>query len=151
MNTKLIKTIFVTAMAMILTCGLSSAGERMKAIEMGESGQTVLFRMSPEEIAAEDAEAARIAALIASKPKEPMTETYEMAESGEAITFPMSAEEIKIAEGREAERAAKRAASKLKNPNKPNVVVEEFELCECGEIITFTKPAQKTGQEVKSQ
>ena len=115
----------------------------MKAYEMGESGQVVLFSMTPEEIAAEDAETARLASLRESTPKEPMMETYAMAESGEVISFPMSAEEIKTAERQAAEKAAKRSASKHESVRKPNVVVEGLELCECGEIITFTKTNTK--------
>ena len=38
-----------------LTYGLATAGEKMKAYEMGEAGQVVLFPMSPQEIAAEAA------------------------------------------------------------------------------------------------
>lgn len=143
MTAKLIKSILVMVMAVTLTAGLSAAGERMKAYEMGESGQVVLFSMNPEEIAAEDAKTTRMAALRESESKEPIMETYEMAESGEVISFPMSAEEIKTAERLVAEKTAKRSASKRESVKKPNVVVEEHELCECGEIITFTRANTK--------
>ena len=98
MTAKLIKSTLVAAMAVALTCGPATARERMRAYEMGESGQVVFFSMTPEEIAAEDARITRLAAREESGSKEPMMVTYEMAESGELIGFPMSAEEIETAE-----------------------------------------------------
>jgi hypothetical protein len=63
----------------------------------------------------------------------------EMGESGENISFPMSAEEIQRTALREAQEAAQRTAQKNIKANKPNIPVEECELCESGEIITFVK------------
>ena len=143
MTAKLIKSALVMVMAVALTAGMPAAGERMKAYEMGESGQVVFFSMTPEEIAAEDMQTARLAALRESRSEEPVMVTFEMAESGEVISFPASAEEIKTAERQAAENAAKKTASKPKGVQNPKVVVEEYELCECGEIITFPRTNKK--------
>jgi len=62
-----------------------------------------------------------------------------MGESGESISFPMSAEEIQRTALREAQEAAQRTAQQNMRANKPNVPVDECELCESGEIITFVK------------
>ena len=127
MTAKLIKSILVTVMAVTLTCGLATAGEKMKAYEMGESGQVVLFPMTAQEIAAETA---LLAAIKRSEIEAPMVKTFELAESGETITFPMSAEEI---------RAAKADMTEVKSvqTKQTDVTVEEYELAESGCIICF--------------
>ena len=93
MTAKLIKSILVTVVALTLTCGLATAGEKMKVYEMGESGQNVSFPMSAEEIqrtALRDAqEAAQRTArknMRANKPNVPVDEC-KLCESGEIITF----------------------------------------------------------------
>jgi hypothetical protein len=139
MTAKLIQLIVVTVTAVALACGLATAGEKMKPYEMGESGQVVMFPMTPEQIAGEDAKNARRTALKESKATEPMVVTYELAESGEVIHFPATAEEIKAAGKQPAESVAKRFASEHEKVKKPNVVVKGYELCECGEIIRFSR------------
>jgi hypothetical protein len=142
MTAKLIKSILVMVMAVTLTAGLATAGEKMKVYEMGESDQTVAFKMTAEEIAAENAENARLAAINADNRQKSKAGllVIEMGESGESISFPMSAEEIQRTALREAQEAAQRTAQQNMRANKPNVPVEECELCESGEIITFVKP-----------
>jgi hypothetical protein len=139
MTAKLIRLILVTVAAVALTCGLATAGEKMKTYEMGESGQVVMFLMTPQEIVAENAKNPRRTALKKPEATGPMMITYELAESGEVITFPMTAEEIEAAGKKAAEKAAKRSASEHEKVKNPNVVVEEYELCECGKIISFTR------------
>ncbi len=141
MTAKLIKSILVMVMAVTLTAGLATAGEKMKVYEMGESGQTVEFKMTAEEIAAENAENARLAAINADNRQKSITRflVIEMGESGQNVSFPMSAEEIQRTVLKEAQEAAQRTAQKNIKTNKPNVPVEECELCESGEIITFVK------------
>lgn len=63
--------------------------KRVKIIEIAESGQIFEFQMSPEEIASEDAEKARLVALRKTgfnKPKKPVA-SFELAESGMIIEF----------------------------------------------------------------
>ncbi len=141
MTAKLIQSILVMVMAVTLTAGLATAGQNLKVYEMGESGQTVAFKMTAEEITAENAENARLAAINADNRQKSKTGflVIEMGESGENISFPMSAEEIQRTALKEAQEAAQRTAQKNIKANKPNVPVEECELCESGEIITFTK------------
>ncbi len=128
-------------MAVTLTAGLATAGEKMKVYEMGESGQTVEFKMTAEEIAAENAENARLAAINADNRQKSITRflVIEMGESGQNVSFPMSAEEIQRTVLKEAQEAAQRTAQQNMRANKPNVPVDECELCESGEIITFVK------------
>ena len=127
MTAKLIKSILVTVMAVTLTCGLATAGEKMKAYEMGESGQMVLFPMTAQEIAAETA---LLAAIKRSEIEAPTVKTFELAESGETFTFPMSAEEI---------RAAKADMTEVKSVHskQADATVVEYELAESGCIICF--------------
>ena len=148
MTAKIINSILVTAMALTLTYGLATAGEKMKVYEMGESGQTVVFKMTAEEIIAENGEKARLAAINAASHQKPKARLLViiMGESGESISFPMSAEEIQRTALREAREAAKRTAQKNMKANKPKVLVEECELCESGEIITFTRPNSEAGE-----
>ena len=62
---------------------------RFKTIEMGESGQIVSFLMTPEEMAAEDAEKQRLSEIRRkSSVNDRQTVAYEMAESGMLIEFP---------------------------------------------------------------
>jgi len=130
MIAKLMKSILVTVMAVTLTCGLATAGGKMKAYEMGESGQVVLFPMTPQEIAAEAAEGAKLAAIKRSETEAPMVKTFELAESGEILTYPMSAEGI---------RAAKAARTEVKSvrSKQTDVTAEEYELSESGITISL--------------
>lgn len=68
------------------------AEQRVKIFELAESGQTIEFSMTPEEIAAEDAENERLAELREAKLKMPQkcVEGFELAESGAIIEFPSS-------------------------------------------------------------
>jgi len=127
MTAKLIKSILVTILAVTLACGVVTAGEKMKAYEMGEAGQVLLFTMTPQEIAAE---AAMLAASKRSEIEAPMVKTFEMAESGETISFPMSAEEI---------RAAKAARAEVKSvqAKQTHAAGVEYELAESGCVICF--------------
>ncbi|CAB1056638.1 hypothetical protein D1BOALGB6SA_1375 [Olavius sp. associated proteobacterium Delta 1] len=89
--------IFSLIIAILLTIGMTLetdpaiAQNRVKIFEMAESGQTVEFPMSPDEIAAEDADNARLATLRKSgldKANKPVT-SFELAESGIVIKFPV--------------------------------------------------------------
>jgi len=129
MTAKLIILILATVLAVTLACGLATAMEKMKAYEMGETGQVVLFPMTPQEIAAE---AALLAAIKRSEVEAPMVKTFEFAESGETIIFPMSAEEI---------RAAKAAMTEVRSVQvkDTDLQVEEYKLAESGIVIKFPK------------
>ena len=76
-------------MISFITAGIALADERVKVIEMGESGQIVEFPMSPEEIASENQENARLAAIRKAKLKNSQKHVvaFELAESGIVIEF----------------------------------------------------------------
>ena len=133
------RIILIISLLMIISfiaVSTALAEERVKVIEMGESGQTVEFPMTPKEIASEDAEFARLDAIRQAnrnKPKERMQAT-EMGESGQIVEFPMSPEEI-ASENQENARLAAIRKAKLKNSQKHVVA---FELAESGIVIEFS-------------
>lgn len=93
--------------AILLTIGISletstaTAEKRVKIFEMAESGQIVEFPMNPKEIAAEDAERARLAALRKAASNSPgkAAKSFGLAESGIIIAFPLPQPEM-LAENR---------------------------------------------------
>jgi O-acetyl-ADP-ribose deacetylase (regulator of RNase III) len=111
------------------------AGDRVKVYEMAESGITIEFKMTPEEIAAEDTENARLAALREANKNNPRkrVKVFEMGESGQIVSFPMTAEEIAAEDAENARQAAIRK-TKSEEPKKQVVI---YELAESGIAIEF--------------
>jgi hypothetical protein len=132
------------------------AAERQKVYEMGESGQTVSFRMTIKEIAAEDTEKERIATIRETKTQKSKQrrKIFEMGESGQIISFPMTADEI-VAEDAKIARLKALHDSKV---SKEGSEVVTFELAESGETIEFhvkgvdimTGGVAKTGTSVEA-
>ena len=118
------------------------AEERVKTFELAESGIIIEFPMTADEIAAENAENARQAALE-KKPRE-RQEQIELAESGLVIEFPMTAEERAAEDAENARRAAVRGKD-VQLPDRPAVV---FELAESGQTIEFPVKATRTVQKM---
>ena len=56
MKNMILITFILLVMGIFLTIDPVIAGDRFKIYELAESGVTIEFKMSPEEIAAEDAE-----------------------------------------------------------------------------------------------
>ena len=133
------KNYFAYTLTMIFgiftTLNAAMAEERVKVFELAESGQVIEFPMTAEEIAAEDAEKARQAALRNARAKAPQErlERIELAESGGVIEFPMTADEIAAEDAENARRAAMQA--KHAKPAEKTVMV--FELAESGGVIEF--------------
>ena len=130
--------VFILAMALLFVANSTQAQKRWKIIEMGESSQQVNFLMSEEECAAEDIEKAKLEEIRAARKKEESNIRFlsiEMCESGQAISFTMSAEEIQTAQLMEAAQLREKRTGE----QEVKVAHEEFELCECGEIIIFEK------------
>ena len=125
----------ILTIGLFIVSGSAIAEQRVKIFEMGESGQTVEFPMSSEEIAAEDAEKERLAALQEAKLKKPKKrmQIIEMGESGQTVEFHMTPEEIAV-EDAENERLSEVREAKLEMPQK---CMEEYELAESGIIIEF--------------
>lgn len=125
----------IIASTIIFTFNTASAGEWVHVIEMGESGITVEFPMTPAEITAEKTKRDNLAANrrpdgAASKKN---LKIFKMGEGGHRVVFPMTAAEI-TAENTENERlAAIRSAGPLKS-KKPVVI---FEMAESGHFIEF--------------
>jgi O-acetyl-ADP-ribose deacetylase (regulator of RNase III) len=143
------KNIIVTAftllaMGMLLTINPAFAGDQVKIYEMAESGITIEFPMTPEEIAAEEAENATQAARrqAAKNNSRQRFKVYEMAESGQTISFPMTSEEIAAEDAENARRAAIRKSKSVEQ--KKQVVI--FELAESGVAIEF--PVETSGKVV---
>lgn len=145
------KNIFIIPFTLLLigvflTIHPAWAEERVKVYELAESGITIEFKMTPEEIAAEDAE---IAKQLARKEKEAAKtnsrqrfKVYEMAESGQTFSFPMTQEEI----AKEDAENSKLVTTKKLKRKEPKRQVEIFELAESGITIEF--PAQTTDRSV---
>ena len=125
----------LSTLGILLRISQAAEEKRVIVIEMGESGQTVEFPMSPEEITAEKAKNDRFAAIRQTKLKKPeeRKQVIEMGESGQAVEFLMSPEEIAAEDAENARFAATREA-RLKKPQKQVVTSE---LAESGIIIEF--------------
>ncbi len=136
MNRRTLLIISLLIIICFITVGIALANERVKVIEMGESGQIVEFPMSPEEMASEDKETARLAAIRQAKlerPKERM-QVIEMGESGQIVSFLMTPEEMA------AEDAEKLRLSELHRKSSVDdrqTIV--YELAESGILIEFTE------------
>ena len=122
----------IIALTTIFTFNAASAAEWVKVIEMGESGLTVEFPMTPAEINVEKARRNNLAANsrpdgAASKKN---LKTFEMGEGGHRVVFPMTAAEI-TAEN------ARLAAIRSAGPLKSKKTVVGFEMAESGHFIEF--------------
>jgi len=134
MKNTILTAFTLSVMGVFLTTDPVIAGDRFKVYELAESGATIEFKMSPEEIAAEDAENARLAAIReanSNRPKERLNE-IEMGDGG-SISFPMSVEEIAA----ENSNNAKLAAIKEARSNKREEQVLKYELPDGGPLIEF--------------
>ena len=124
--------IFTSIFFIVNTAG---AAERVRVFEMGESGLTIEFPMTPVEIAAQDAAYGK---LIAASKKSVVDSknqviVFEMGEGGQKVAFAMTAEEITAANAENARLAAIKAANSTALPEP----VIRFELAESGRIIEF--------------
>ena len=144
MNYIITTILALLAMGIFFTANPTFAGDRVKVYEMAESGVTIEFPMTAEEIAAEDAENAKKAARKqAAKNNSPQKfKVYQMAESGQTFSFPMTAEEIAAEDAETAKRTAIRKAKS--EEQKKQVVI--FELAESGIEIEF--PVETSGEVV---
>jgi hypothetical protein len=96
MNRQIILILSLLVMISFINAGIALANERVKVIEMGESGQIVEFPMSPEEVASENEKNTRLATIREAKLRKQKKHrvTYELAESGIIIEFPVTSPEI---------------------------------------------------------
>jgi hypothetical protein len=121
-------------MVIIVSLNTASAEKTHIVFEMGESSQTVSFPMTPEEIAAVDADNARQVkgGVLKSQKTEPRFKTIEMGEGGQTVSFLMTPEEIT------AEDTEKRRLSEIRRKS----TVDDrqtiaYETAESGMLIEF--------------
>lgn len=135
MKTTTVNIFLIIALIILFSFNTVSAAEWVKVVEMGESGVTVEFPMTPDEIAAEKAR--RINSAANRRPDMDVSnnnlEIIEMGESGHTVVFLMTAAEITAANAENARIAAIRSA----RPNKREKNVVGFELAESGRTIEF--------------
>ncbi len=132
------KTSFITYTTLIcLTAlavtGFSHAGEKVRVIEMAD-GNIVTFKMTSEEIAAQEAavtQSKRLPSAVRMKPQEKFL-MFEMGESGIVVSFPATEEEA-------AESAANSDWFKLYNAlsHQAESKVETFAVPESGYYLYF--------------
>jgi hypothetical protein len=144
MKNIIVTTFTLLVIGMFLTINPAFAGDRVKVYEMAESGITIEFKMTAEEIAAEDTENTKQAAFkeAAKNNSRQRFKVYEMAESGQTVSFPMTAEEIAAEDAENARFADIRKAKP--EEHKKQVVI--FELAESGASIEF--PVKTSGKVV---
>jgi hypothetical protein len=135
MKNIIIKSFTLLVLVIFWTINPVNAGDRFKVYEMAESGIIIKFIMTPEEIAAKDAENARLAAIkeAQSNSAQERLKVYEIGESGNTISFPMTVEEI-AAEDAENTRFAAIRKAKDTEQKKRTVI---FTLAESGNSIEF--------------
>jgi hypothetical protein len=140
---KIITTaLVISAMALFLNLNTATAADRLKVFEMGESGCSVCFPMTAEEIAAEDAKAARLAAIREAKLENPgeRMRIYEMGEGDHTVSFPLTAEEIAAEDANKDRPVSKKAVQSGEAEKR----VTTFEMAESGQVIEFSVPAEDT-------
>ena len=134
MRKVILTAISILAMVIIVSINTALAEKRHIVIEMGESGQTVSFPMTEEEIAAIDAENARQVKSVALNSQKTALrfKTIEMGEGGQIVSFLMTPEEMA------AEDAEKRCLSKIRRKSSvDNRQTVAYEAAESGMLIEF--------------
>ncbi len=142
------KTLSQIKLAVAIICSVfaaasANAGEKVRVFELGETGITIEFPMTPEEIAVEAAANGRF---IAASPKNANRVSndvivYEMGEGGHIVEFEATAEEIAAKEAEDARFAdfrVKRFAAI------PLPAGDRFEMAENGNYIVFPPPGVQT-------
>ena len=128
-------TFTILAVGLLYTINPLFAADRVKVYETGESGGTIEFKMTAEEIAAEDRANAKLAAIEEARGNKPVkrVKAIEMGESGTGVLFPMTAAEIAA---EDAESAKLTAIRKTRSTGSKRHVVRH-EIAESGDYIEF--------------
>jgi hypothetical protein len=123
------------AIALLLTFSTALAGGQVKSYELAESGITIEFQMTAEEIAVEEEENSRLATLSVANGNDGLkiAEVFEMGESGQSLSFPLTAEEVAAEDLKDAGSAILRKV----DSGQPKDRVIVFELTESGQVIGF--------------
>ena len=134
MRKDILTSITILAMVIVLFINTATAEKRHIVIEMGESGQTVSFPMTPEEIAVADAKntgRAHVETLNSQKTA-PRFKTIEMGESGQIISFLMTPDEM-ATEDAEKQRLSE-ISRKSSDDDRQTIA---YEMAESGVLIEF--------------
>ena len=134
MRKVILTAISILAMVIIVSLNTASAEKRHIVFEMGEGGQTVSFPMTPEEIAAVDADNARQVkgGVLKSQKTEPRFKTIEMGEGGQIVSFLMTPEEVTA---EDAERQRLSEIHRKSSVNDRQTIA--YEMAESGMLIEF--------------
>jgi hypothetical protein len=136
----ILTAISILSLVIMVSTNSAAAEKRRLIFEMGESGQTVSFPMTSEEIADHEVDIEGLMQIGASISQTiaPRFITFEMGESGQAFSFPIASEDIK------AENSNKPRISGIR---KKSTVDERqpviYEMAESGVLIEFFKPTFK--------
>ena len=135
MKNIIVTTFTVLVIGMFWTSHPAFAGDRVKVYEMAESGTTIEFKMTPKEIAAEDAKKLELTVLKEAKNNKPQNRVreFEMGESGQIVTFSMTVVEIAAEDTENARLATVRNAKSKKL--KKHVIT--YELAESSISVEF--------------
>ncbi len=133
MKTLLHIKLAVAIIILVFAAASANAGEKVRVFELGETGITIEFPMTPGEIASEAATNGRF---IAASPKNVDRVSnnvivYEMGEGGHIVEFEATVEEIAAKDARLADFRAKRFAAI------PLPAGDRFEMAENGSYIVF--------------
>ena len=134
MRKVILTSISILAMVIIVSINTASAEEKHIVVEMGESGQTVSFPMTTEEIATVAADSARMVQGGVLKLQKTVRrfKTIEMGEGGQTVSFLMTAEEIT------AEDTEKRRLSEIRRKSSvDDRQTIAYETAESGMLIEF--------------
>ena len=134
MRQVILTAIRILAMVIIVSLNTASAEKRHIVFEMGESGQTISFPLTPEEITAVDADNARQVkgGVLKSQKTESRFKTIEMGEGGQIVSFLMTPEEMA------AEDAENQRLSEIRRKSSVNDrQTIAYEMAESGALIEF--------------
>jgi hypothetical protein len=132
----ILTAISILSLVIMVSINSAAADERDVVFGMGESGQTVSFPMTSEEISAFEADNAKlmkIGTLISQTITQSFI-TFEMGEGGQTFSFPMDPEEIA------AEDVAKPQLSEISKKSTAERQPVAYEMAESGVLIEFFKP-----------
>ncbi len=145
-----IQIVLLGLLAIPLSAATTVAGERYRNYEMAD-GQYVRFKMTPQEIAAQEAsEARRLALRRAAAWKPPKwVVRVELPESGQQLVYPMSSAEIAAAKRRASAAARHKQAAILSNQEQPEGSVTTIEMAD-GQTVTFRSGREQIGNDQDS-
>ena len=140
MTKNILTALCILSLAIMVSINSAAAEESHIVFELAENGQPISFPMTSEEIAAFEADVARLKKIGArvSQTITPRSTIFEMGESGQTILFPIDPEEIAIEEAAKADLSN---VPKINTADKKQIV--SYELGESGILIEFYRHVSK--------